>query len=332
MGRWKKLRRIALVLLAAVLALAILIAVAFNVSPWPSALLFRRAFTASNVTEPRGLAAMKSKVTVHRNLSYPSSYKRNDFDLYTPKQLSGSVPIIVWVHGGGFIAGDKSGVTSYATMLASEGYAVAAMNYDYAPDAQYPTPVIQVGEMITRIYQIAQSYGLDADRIIIAGDSAGAQIAAQFAALQTTPGYAQEAGIPKIALRKPLEAAVLFCGPYDVSKLSSIGSSWMAKAFVQSVGWSYLGSKHWEGTKAARMASVVDHLSEEFPRSYVVDGNYFSFPAHARALISGLKADGVSVSSTLYPDKPELPHEFQFDFSHLESYEVWKQTLEFLKS
>jgi acetyl esterase/lipase len=79
------------------------------------------------------------------------------------------------------------------------------------------------------------------------------------------------------------------------------------------------------------MASVVDHLSDAFPRSYIVDGNYFSFPKHARALISGLEGHGVSVTSSLYPDKPELPHEFQFDFSHPESYEVWKQTLAFLR-
>jgi acetyl esterase/lipase len=329
--KWKTIRRLLIRIVAALLSVLLLGVIAWNVSPWPSALVFRRAFADSEVTEPHGLDAMKRKVSKHADLSYPSTHARHEFDLYMPKSASAGVPVVVWVHGGGFIAGDKSGVSTYGTMLASEGYAVVAMNYDYAPDAQYPTPVVQVGEMITHVYAIAERYGLDADRIIIGGDSAGAQIAAQFAALESTPGYAQQAGISKIPLRKPLEAAVLFCGPYDVSQLGNIGNSWFAKQFVQSVGWSYLGSRDWEQTKAARMASVVDHLSDAFPRSYIVDGNYFSFPKHARALISGLEGQGVSVTSSLYPDKPELPHEFQFDFSHPESYEVWKQTLAFLR-
>jgi acetyl esterase/lipase len=306
--------------------------VAYTVSPWPGALLFRRAFASSSVTEPRTMAHMKSEVTVHRNLNYQSAYARHEYDLYVPKQLDGAdrIPVVVWVHGGGFIAGDKTGVSTYATMLASEGYAVAAMNYDYAPDAQYPTPVIQVGEMITQIYAVAAHYDLDADRVIIGGDSAGAQIAAQFAAIQTTPGYAKEAGIATVPMQKPLEAALLFCGPYDVAQLGNIGDSWIAQQFVRTVGWSYLGSKDWQNSKAARMASVVDHISAQFPPSYIVDGNYFSFPKHARALIHSLRDQGVSVSSSLYPNDPDLPHEFQFDFSHPQSYEVWKQTLKFL--
>jgi acetyl esterase/lipase len=329
----KKIRNFVLGCIAVILVVVLSGIVAYNVSPWPGALLFRRAFAASDVTEPHGMSSMRAEVTVHKDLSYPSKYSRHEYDLYTPKNAddTSGTPIIVWVHGGGFIAGDKSGVATYGTMLASQGYAVVAMNYDYAPDAQYPTPVIQVGEMVTQVYKIAERYGLDAQRIIIAGDSAGAQIAAQFATIQTTPGYDQDAGIPKISMRQPLAAAILFCGPYDVSQLSNMGNSWIAKQFVQSVGWSYLGSKQWQSTKAARMASVVDHVSAKFPPAYIVDGNYFSFPKHARALIQGLKNSGVSVESSLFPNDPDLPHEFQFDFSHPESYEVWQQTLKFLK-
>lgn len=324
------LGRVMLGILASVIAIVVVIVVAFNVSPWPGALVFRRAFESSAVEKPTGYATMRSRTKVVGNLSYPSKFGRNDFDLYLPKQRSQSLPVIVWVHGGGFIAGDKQGVSTYATMLASRGYAVAAMNYDYAPDATYPTPVIQVGELITHLYEIAGRYGLDADRIVIGGDSAGAQIAAQFAAIETTPGYSQKSRIPAISLRRPLKAALLFCGPYDVSRLTSVGNSWIARQFVQTVGWSYLGHKDWQSTQAAKMASVVDYVSSGFPRAYIVDGNYFSFPTHARELYGRLRNDGVDATLSLYPNKPKLPHEFQFDFSHPESYDVWNKTLKFL--
>ncbi|MFT8704425.1 alpha/beta hydrolase [Bifidobacterium aquikefiricola] len=339
-GRWFKIfGRIILSAIAAIVGIVLLALVAFNVSPWPSALIFRRAFESGNVQKPRGYAAAQKAVAIESSLTYPSQYQRNDFDLYLPKSSKDatasaevSLPIIVWVHGGGFISGDKLGVSTYATMLAAQGYAVAAMNYDYAPDAQYPAPVVQVGELIVQLYRIAARYGLDANRIIIGGDSAGAQIAAQFAAIETTPGYAAQAGIRKIALHRPLEAALLFCGPYDVSQMTDMGSSWIAKQFVQTVGWSYLGQKHWQYTKAAKTASVVDFVSANFPRSYIVDGNYFSFPSQAREMYGRLRAQKVAAKLTLYPDNPKLPHEFQFDFSHPQSYEVWNNTLQFLKS
>lgn len=331
--------RIMLSAIATIVGIALIAVVAFNVSPWPSALIFRRAFEAGNVQKPRGYAAARRAVSMRSNLIYPSRYQRNDFDLYLPKLSKDaksasvqSLPIIVWVHGGGFITGDKLGVSTYATMLASHGYAVAAMNYDYAPDAQYPAPVVQVGELITHLYAIAARYELDANRIIIGGDSAGAQIAAQFAAIETTAGYATKAGIHAVALHKPIEAALLFCGPYDVSQMTDMGSSWIAKQFVQTVGWSYLGQKHWQDTKAAKTASVVDFVSANFPRSYIVDGNYFSFPTQAREMYGRLRTQNVAAKLTLYPDNPKLPHEFQFDFSHPQSYEVWKNTLQFLKA
>nr|WP_300767193.1 alpha/beta hydrolase [uncultured Bifidobacterium sp.] len=96
-------------------------------------------------------------------------------------------------------------MTTYATIMASRGYAVIAMNYDYAPDGTYPTPVIQMGEMVSHLKSIASRYGLDASSVIVGGDSAEAQIAAQFAVVNTTPGYSEATGIPTTSLEKPLK-------------------------------------------------------------------------------------------------------------------------------
>ena len=192
----KRIRRIVAWVLAVVLGVALVVGAAFVVSPVPSIMLFRNAFKEGHTVEPPRFDEVRRTVQVTRDQEYPSSYRRHTFDLYRPRRIPAhaALPVIVWVHGGGFIAGDKSGLSTYATLMAARGYAVIAMNYDYAPTGTYPTPVVQLGQMVSHVAAIAQRERLDPDRIVVGGDSAGAQIAAQFAAVQTTPGYAESSG------------------------------------------------------------------------------------------------------------------------------------------
>lgn len=216
--------------------------------------------------------------------------------------------------------------------MAARGYAVIAMNYDYAPTGTYPTPVVQLGQMVSHVAAITQRERLDPDRIVVGGDSAGAQIAAQFAAVQTTPGYAESSGIERIAMRAPLAGALLFCGPYDFTRFTDANAPWIQRWFMNTIGWGYLGTRDWASSPQMRQASVVRHVSDRFPKAYVVDGNAFSFPDQGRALVSALRSDGVGVTSSFFPGNPELPHEFQFDFAHPESAQVWSATQAFLAS
>lgn len=72
------------------------------------------------------------------DLTYESKYKENTYDIYYPKNSKGPVPVLFWVHGGGFVGGDKSGVKEFATKLVSDAnIAVVAMNYELAPDSEY---------------------------------------------------------------------------------------------------------------------------------------------------------------------------------------------------
>lgn len=326
-----RLRRILAVVLVAFLALGTLTGIAFGVSAVPSILLLRLAFVDHDVVLPYGFSETKSRVVVHHDLTYPSSSHRNDFDLYLPKTAGDKrLPVIVWVHGGGFITGDKSGVSTYATLLADQGYAVVAMNYAYAPDAVYPTPVVQLGEMVKHVADIADEYGLDADRILLGGDSAGAQIAAQFAALETTPGYRTLTGISVPTMASPIEGLILFCGPYDLESSAKKDDSAIERWFISTIGWGYLGRRDWRSSAELKQASIVNHLSADFPPTYVTDGNYVSFPEQGRKLVSRLTKLGVRVESSFFPDAPKLPHEFQFNFEYPQSSTVWKGVKGFL--
>ncbi len=331
-------------MLIVLLGVGTLTGITFGVSVVPSILLLRLAFIDRGTTLPTGFGDAKSRVTVHRDLTYPSTAGRNTFDLYLPTSGksagegaggegtadSEGPPVIVWVHGGGYITGDKSSLSTYGTLLAGQGYAVVAMNYDYAPDATYPTPVVQLGEMVRHVEAIAKKYGLDSSRILLGGDSAGAQIAAQFAALETTPGYRALTGIRAPARTTPIRGLILFCGPYDLESSARKGGSAIERWFINTIGWGYLGRRDWKTSAETSQASIVNHLSREFPPTYVTDGNYVSFPEQGRELAGRLKNLGVQVASSFFPNSPTLPHEFQFDFHYPQSYTVWKAVKGFL--
>ncbi|MBM9834563.1 alpha/beta hydrolase fold domain-containing protein, partial [Enterococcus faecalis] len=71
--------------------------------------------------------------------------------------------------------------------------AVISINYEWAPSLHYPGQVKQVAQAVDSIKADAQAYPmLDFDQLFFGGDSAGAQIAGQYVALQTNPAYAKE--------------------------------------------------------------------------------------------------------------------------------------------
>jgi len=117
------------------------------------------------------------------------------FDVFRPAAVHGPIPLVVWVHGGGWVGGSKEELRSWFKLVASQDYAVAAPRYSLAPEHHYPTPVRQVMTALAQLQANAGCRGTDPARIALGGDSAGAQAAAQVGALVTTPGDADEVGI-----------------------------------------------------------------------------------------------------------------------------------------
>ncbi len=121
-------------------------------------------------------------------------------DLFKPGDATEPLPVVAWVHGGAFVYGRRDNVTNYLKVLASRGFATVAVGYSKAPSANYPTPLAQVNAALGYLSANADRLGLDPERIVLAGDSAGAQIAAQLSIILTAPDYAKRVGItPAIA-------------------------------------------------------------------------------------------------------------------------------------
>ena len=312
------------------IAVFLLIALAFTVfTPLPVSYLARFAFRNGVAVPPENYAEIKEKTVDIKDLRYPSSYKDNLADIYLPKDAYGPHPVILWIHGGAFVGGDKHDLDVYATTLATEGYAVVCMNYRRAPEAKYPTPVIQTGEVYEWIKSVADEYHLDENNIVLAGDSAGAHIAAQFALVQTNPDYAAEMGIEPIVVAGAIKAMLLFCGPFDVAKIVESDNSVFA-FLMDKTAWAYFGTQSWLET-AEKQATISAHLTADFPPSFISDGNTGSFESHGRDLAEVLTSAGVPVDTYFIPSEIEVTkHEYQFIMNTPAGEESLKRTLNFL--
>lgn len=214
-------------------------------------------------------------------------------------------------------------------MLASNGYVIVNINYELAPKAKYPAPLIQLGEAYQFIEDSGNNYPfINKDIIYFGGDSAGAHIAAQFILIQTNSDYVEllndipETKDIKRVVSKEITGAILFAGPYDFDALSHLVKGRAAKSgnslltsvvsfLARRVGQGYLGTLNWKGQERFEVLSLVNYVSSDFPRTFLTDGRVISFEDHAKKLEHELDKNGVDVVS-VYHDY-DLAHEYQFN-------------------
>ena len=319
--------RIAVRVLVALLLLAAALFVAVQASPWPGSLAIRWLFdrgaadTVRKLTPkvPAGIDAVRDEV-------YDGTAR---LDVFRPVPVQAR-PTVVWIHGGGFVSGRKEDIAPYAQILAARGYAVVSIDYTIAPEASHPEPLRQAHRALAHLVQHAERLGIDPQRLFLAGDSAGALLAAQVAAMVTSPPYAQAVGIAPTIAAPQLRGLLLYCGPYDLGLMDFDGP---AGFFLRTVMWAYVGNRDFQGTPAAEQISVLRHVTAAFPPAFISVGNADPLRAHSKALAERLGALGVGVDTLFYADghEPRLGHEYQFDLDLAEGRDALERSVRFLE-
>ena len=237
-------------------------------TPYPSSALIKKVFEGGVAIEPKNYEEIKAKTKHVENIRYSSSFTSNELDVISPNDQVVPLPVILWVHGGAFAAGDKSDITEYAVQIAAHGYHVVNINYALAPKDKYPTPLLQLNDAYRWILEHADDYQFDPTKIIIAGDSAGAQIVSQYALVQTNEDYAKKIQIKPVISKETIAGLLLFCGPYDIQQLSHLSDNKLVAFLLNRVGWGYIGERKWQTSETARLASPIDFITSDYPASF----------------------------------------------------------------
>ena len=226
-------------------------------------------------------------VTECRNISYGSYDKWSLLDVYTPNGTKEKLPTIVSIHGGAYVYGDKEIYRRYGMDMAKRGFAFVNFNYRLAPKWKFPAPLYDTNAVMLWVRKNALRYHLDPERIILVGDSAGAQLASQYAAIATNPAYAAEFGIqvPDIHIR----ALGLNCGIYDVEKLVSGPRKGLAL--------DYLGK---EMQPEDPRCKVLEAVTDGYPPAYITTACHDFLRQHAEPMCDYLITKGLTARWKCY--------------------------------
>lgn len=292
---------------------------AFTVSPAPVTMCIKRAFDRQGVkTNNALLKHVPAGVTAVMNQQYDPNDKDAFLDVYFPSFIQNTAtvkPLIVWIHGGGWISGDKSQVANYCKIIAAKGYTVAAINYSIAPAKKYPTPILQANAALQYLLQNAKRFHADTSHIILAGDSGGSQIAAQVANITIEPSYAVQLDVQPALQKKQLRGAVLFCGAFDARNLN-IDAKYVP--FVKMMLWSYCGERNFMDDPKFAPASVIDYVTPSFPATFISVGNVDPLAIQSYRFAEKLDSLHVKVETLFFSDDhvPALSHEYQFNLDN----------------
>ncbi len=183
-------------------------------------------------------------------------------DLYMPADHSKPVPVLVFIHGGGWRKGDRSDYKYYTVKYAQQGYAAATISYRLLGEAKYPAAIEDAKCAVRWVRANAKEYGFDADHIAAIGGSAGGHIAmmvgytAGDASLEGNGGHPDESSA--------VQAVVNFYGPSDLTTETARTSSEVED---------FLGVTYDENPELYKQASPIMHVDSSCPPTLIFHGS-----------------------------------------------------------
>ena len=175
--------------------------------------------SAAQSVMPGGSGTFASVDPTHKDLAYAEVSDTQKLDLYIPTSGTGPFPVVIMVHGGGFMFGDKAdgaGLTGVDQLLAA-GYAVASINYRLSGEAQYPAQIYDAKASVRFLRANAEKYNLNPEKFGAWGASAGGNLVSL---LGTTCGVAElEGDLGNNDQSSCVQAVVDWFGPIDFLKM-----------------------------------------------------------------------------------------------------------------
>lgn len=286
--------------------------------------IVRTLFTIGDLKRDLGLVPPTNVETVE-NVSYGSCDKWHLLDLYRPKDAEGKLPVLLNIHGGAWVYGDKKVYAPYCMYLASQGFAVVNASYRLAPKHTFPAPLEDVGAMVEWVVDHAEEYGLDISNLFFVGDSAGAHLATAYAAVQLNEAYANSFPGIKVDERFIPKGLLLNCGVFDME----VEWKKQGRALTPFLT-DLLGEK--PTVDAVKQMSPSQFITSDFPRVHLTTSNGDFLRKHSYRLKEMLEKKGVEVVFKEYGGKKKPQgHVFHLNLKNKVGQECNADQLEFVK-
>ena len=283
-----------------------------------------KVFCKSNkIDDAKRNAGLMTPDDVQRfdNRRYGNHRTRNILDVYRPKNVEGKLPVIISVHGGGWVYGNKEIMQFYCMSLAQHGFAVVNFNDRLAPNHKHPSTLVDTNKVIKWILRHADEYGFDTNNVFGVGDSVGATILGLYCAALTNPSYAKEVGIEPPSGFK-FRALGLNCGLYHLVR----GVEYL----IDNCACEYLPKG---GTDEEFLSlSLQEHANALFPPCFVLTSVGDFLGVQAKPFCEKMASLGVNAQYHCYGSKDNpLGHVFHINIKLPEAREANDEECAFFK-
>ncbi|HXR97444.1 MAG TPA: alpha/beta hydrolase [Terriglobales bacterium] len=211
------------------------------------------------------------------DLAY-GQHARQVLDLVLPDRPNPR--LFVFIHGGGWRAGDKSQYRALGELLANFGYAVALPNHRFAPEFPYPAALADVAASVAWVMRYAPESGIRPDAVLLGGHSSGAHLASLLA---LHPEYRQSSSVAGV---------ISISGVYDLQAYAQMGAEYLGPVFGdESSSWSD--------------ASPLSHVFQGAPPFFLAHAE-FDYPGagpQAESMAAALRAVGSGVKLVNVPGR-----------------------------
>ena len=248
-----------------------------------------------------------TNIVKYKNIKY-GKYKDNVLDVYTPLNLTKPSPVIISVHGGAWVYGDKEIYRYYCMDLVKHGFSVVNFTYRLSPRYKFPCYLEDTVNVFNWLYENYEKYNLDINNVFVVGDSAGAHILSLFISILTKPELNNHYKF-NLKYNYKFNAIGLNCGIYDMVK--SISEMDGANAIMRTT----MG--HVCKKDELEFISPITHVNNGYPPIFLMTSNKDFLLEQNQLFLKVIEENNIEHKFKCYgDDKLECFHCFHLDLNN----------------
>lgn len=239
-------------------------------------------------------------VQVQRNIVYGVVDGRSmKLDIYTPKNTTQKLPVIIWLFGGGWMMGDKNPCP--IAFMAERGLAIVAVNYRLDGVAKFPAQIYDCKGAVRWLRANADRYNLDADHIGVFGVSAGGHLALLLATTGGSPKLEGDVG-GNLNYSSRVQCA---CAWYPPTDLNHIFTDPKERRSSRTVVARLIGGPVEQNVAKADFASPITYVDKNCAPVFLMHGGADELvpPSQSESFYNAVTNAGVEAELVIIPNK-----------------------------
>ena len=217
-------------------------------------------------------------------------------DLYRPARSTGPLPLIIWIHGGGWRNGSKNGIQAASNVL-KHGYALASVEYRLSGEAIFPAAIEDCKAAVSFLRHNAKKYGLDPDRFGVWGSSAGGHLVALLGVTNDVSDFDTHSITQKASPK--VQAVCNWFGPSDFLRMNDFKGR-MDHDAADSPESLFIGASIQDHPEKTQRANPITYVSPSDPPMLLMHGSKDGLVVYNQSELLYAALQKAGVQSKLY--------------------------------